>query len=134
MCENLLCTIYELFVVREGRRVAFIEQYFSGLSEQFQVADDDIKNERDIYIRFFSTDSIQFLEKIYEDAMKEMNGLPYEKCNEILAGLIFIQEIVARALWKFNCEITHVLADFTREFDRLDVSDECWRLYKIAQR
>gem|GEM_PF-2344291 len=62
-----------------------------------------------------------------------MRGTSYEDAADILEALAFIQEVTAIALWRFDCPMSRVLKEFARDFDRLDVPEERYRLYQSAQ-
>lgn len=87
------------------------------------------RNEGDAYA-LFRDDRLQ---KLYRRLLREMRGVPFEDCGDIMAGLTFLQTVVATALWKHRLAVPDSLETFAREFDRLDVAGEQRRLYTRAQ-
>jgi hypothetical protein len=133
MCKKLLLTIYRLIVARTGARVAFIEQRVGFDQNGPPLSEDDSRNEREMYVALFSDDCRPCVESLFLDMLKELEVLPYERSADVLNGLVLLQEVIARALWKHRCAVGPRLESFAREFDRLDREDERLRLYQHAQ-
>ena len=133
MCEQYLHVVYRAFVIRTGLRVAFIEQAISFWSDPQPLSEDEKRNEAEIYTALFSDECRSYVEELYKKAMCDMRGLPYASSRDILEGLAFLHEVVARALWKHHCLVGESLESFAREFDRLDVDSERERLHTRAQ-
>ncbi len=133
MCMKLLLIIYKLSIERTGLRIAFIERYLATSIDLVNVSEDDRRNLSHIYKTLFSADCHSYFEKLYSDAMKEMGLLSYDQSDEILNGLMFIQETIATALWKYHCDVNQSLESFARQFDRLDLPAERKRLHDLAQ-
>ena len=62
-----------------------------------------------------------------------MRGRPLEDCEDALGCLVFLQEVVACALWEHGASVSESLEAFARGFDRLDVPSELERLHDRAQ-
>lgn len=133
MCVDAFKKAYAMFVARWGRRLPSVEQYFPELSGDLGVTEDDIRNEPSIYRKLFSDDCRGLIEEFYRSAILKMRGTSYEDAADILEALAFIQEVTAIALWRFDCPMSRVLKEFARDFDRLDVPEERYRLYQSAQ-
>ena len=132
MCSESLLTLYELFVQRTGLRAQFIERCFDRPPEPALLSEDAKRNESSTYGAMFCGECRSFLEKLYSDALKELSGLAWDRCEDVLNGLAFIQEVAATALWKYRCDVGPTLESFAREFDRLDLPAERHRLYQRA--
>jgi len=133
MCPELLLTIYELFVQRTGLRIVSIERHLPRSPEPDRLSEDDKRNQPATYAALFSLECRSYMEKLYTDAIGQMNGLPFDRSQDILNGLAFIQEVIATALWKYHCDVGNILESFAREFDRLDLPAERHRLHDRAQ-
>lgn len=103
-----------------------------GIDTFAPVTEDDRRNERVQYEGLFFGECRTFLESIYADAMDRMKHCSYLESDETLCVLMFLQEIVATAQWKYRVDAGEELTQFAREFDRLDVDAEKIRLYKLA--
>ena len=136
MSTTLLLLTYRLYVERTGLRNGFVEGYLASRSPQavpFNILEDDRRNLPELYkAAFASTRPLQF-ECLYNDAMEKLRLLPYDQSGEILDGLMFLQHVVATALWKYRCNVGQTLESFARDFDRLDSPVERQRLHQLAQ-
>jgi len=101
--------------------------------EPAPLSDDEKRNEPNTYAALFSDECRSEIEELYKAAMREMRGRSLSSSEDILEGLVFLQEIVATALWKHQCAVGSTLESFAREFDRLDVRAERERLHARAQ-
>jgi hypothetical protein len=133
MCVELLLIIYKLFLERTSMRVAFIERHLATPIESTHISADERRNLPGVYEAMFSADCRPYVEKLYADAMKELGRLPYDRSEETLDGLMFIQEVIATALWKYRCDVGQTLESFARQYDRLDLPLERQRLHDQAQ-
>lgn len=131
--RKALSIIYRVFLNEGGLNVIWIDGYFGFLVNE-ELSSDDIINLPLVYEEFFSDDYRSELECFYLQLLGEMNGVPYEQCEKPLEALAFFQGITARALWKYHQNIGGVIEAFARDFDRLDVPEERFRLYEQAQR
>jgi hypothetical protein len=129
MCIELLFIIYKLFFKRTGLRIALTERYLSTAIESFHISEDERRNLPNIYKAIFSADCRPCVEKLYVDAIEEMRNLSYDQSNDILDWLMFIQDVVATAIWKYHCDVGQLLESFARQFDRLDLPVERQRLH-----
>ena len=133
MCRKSLLILYKSFISRNGIRVPLIEQWVSFENEDERVYCDEKRNEPETYSILFSDECRASVENLFLKVMWELRGQPYERCKSILEALAFLQEIVATALWKYNCSVGATLEMFAREFDRLDLQVERERLHAQAQ-
>lgn len=131
MLEEVLIPVYRLFLIK-GDRVQWIDQKL-GIDRKISLSLDDVRNESEAYVTLFSEKNRQKVEQIYSALMNEMDGVSYDQCGGVLKGLAFLQEVASVALWKYSLNVGEKIEEFTREFDRLDVSCECVRLYESAQ-
>jgi hypothetical protein len=131
MCADYLDVLYRLSVDRGVARIQLFEVEIC--RDAFaRITEDDRRNEQACYERLFSIDCRIFVESFYEQYLAKLRQCTYTEAFPILSVLIFLQEIAATALWKFNIEIGDKLTWFVREFDRLDVDVERQRLYDFA--
>ncbi len=131
MCRGNLLILYRMFVARTGTRGPLIEQWVSFENER--AYSDERRNEPEIYNILFSEECRTSVEKLLLDIMQKLRGQPYEQCESTLKALVFLQEIVATALWKYKYSVGETLELFAREFDRLDLQVEQKRLHDLAQ-
>jgi hypothetical protein len=129
--ENLFL-IYRLFLDEGRQRVDWIEQYLN-IDGDIGLSLDDRRNAPSAYKDIFSSKHQSIIEEIYLNLLSEMNGMSYNKCDDILKALSFIQEISATALWKYHQSLGVRIEKFVRDFDRLDAPSERIRLYENAQ-
>jgi hypothetical protein len=132
MCIELLLISYKLFLERTDLRIAFIEQCLKIPIESTHISEDERRNLPNLYEANFSTGCLPYVEKLHSDAMEKMRNLSYDQSSDILNGLMFIQEVVATALWKYHCDVGQFLESFARQFDRLDLPVERQWLYDQA--
>lgn len=133
MCDHILSKIYSLYLNKGGNRVILIEAYLS-YNHIYEISLDDERNQPYLYATLFSDECQVYIERLYLRLLSEMKGIPYEKCDNIIEALMFIQQISSTALWVYNCNASQKLETFVRDFDRLDVSSEKIRLYESVQR
>lgn len=132
MCDRILSKIYFLSINRGGSKIGWMEQYF-GNNRTDTISIDDERNEPDLYATLFSEKCRSKIELLYLRLLSEIKKIPYEKCNDVIKVLMFIQEVAATALWKYHCDIGQALESFVRDFDRLDVTTEQRRLHEKVQ-
>jgi hypothetical protein len=132
MFEDNLFSVYQVFLFEGGERVGYLEDRFGFFPNQ-TVLIDERRNIKNSYALLFSGENKRRLEELYFDAMKEMEGADYDRCDHILRALEFIQQISATAMWRYGQSVSQVMEDFVRDFDRLDVPAERHRLYEVAQ-
>jgi hypothetical protein len=133
MCSEALLTIYEMFSQSSGQRIASIEGHLGPHSERPFSAEDLERNQAAIYAALFSPACRVLVEGLYQDSLRRMNGLPFDGSQDLLSGLAFLQDVIAKALWKYECDVGGTLEAFARGFDRLDVPSERRRLHELAQ-
>lgn len=132
MFEDNLFSVYQIFLFEGGERVGYLEERF-GFSPNQPVSIDERRNIKNSYALLFSIENKGRLEELYFGAMKEMEGVDYDRCDHILRALEFIQQISATAMWRYGQSVSSIMEDFVRDFDRLDVPAERHRLYEVAQ-
>lgn len=133
MCKDTVCSIYLLFIFRGGRRSLALESLIDFFREDFEFTEDLIRNEELMYEELFSLRNSGYFFGLYKQLMFNLKGLERKSSGDVLAGLEFIQDVSAKALWKFGCDLKGELKGFARDFDRLDVPEEKERLYTMAQ-
>jgi len=133
MCTELLTAVYRMFLQRTNIHSAFIEPHVTNSHEPETFSEDTERNRPSTYAALFSGDCSSHLENLYLEAIQQMNGLSFDGSEDILNGLAFIQEVVATALWRYDCNVGPTLESFAREFDRLDVPAERHRLHSRCQ-
>ncbi|QDQ25889.1 hypothetical protein FNU76_05725 [Chitinimonas arctica] len=130
MRKKWLLLIYSLSLSKARQRVSWLE---NALGKAQSISDDDSRNEPGTYAELFAGECGEWLTRLYFELMEGMHGLPYSQCSDRIEALAFLQEIVATAMWKYGLPVSVELEAFAREFDRLDVPDERFRLYEKAQ-
>ncbi|MCT7329676.1 hypothetical protein [Ralstonia mojiangensis] len=133
ICKEKLHTIYSIYLLNGGSIAENIETEILQNPKDFIASVDDIRNEREIYNDLFQTPCISLIESIFHLNFNSMSSKPYEQCKSFIDALAFIQDIAASAMWKFDLSIPGDLEAFVRDFDRLDVPEERYRLYQLAQ-
>lgn len=129
MCEINLRIIYFLFVCQEGRRLSVLEACINYVDGDLVCSEDFLRNEPAMYEELFSLTCKDYVHGLLRELMAEMKVLKFEESGGALDGLEFVQNVGAKALWKFNCDLDSEVESFVREFDRLDVDGERKRLY-----
>ena len=132
MFNQTLFLVYRFFLHGGGRKIDWMEQYF-GYDGRVMLSSDDMKNEPNVYETICSDENRPKLERFYLELLHKMKGISYGQCGDVLETLVFLQEALASALWKYHQNIGVILEDFVRDFDRLDVPSERVRLYEKAQ-
>jgi hypothetical protein len=133
MCRRYLLDIYRAFYERGRVRICTVERWVALEGDLRPLSEDERRNERETYADLFSDECRADVEFLYQTAMREMRGKPYELSGGVLEALDFLQQVVATALWKYRSSVGETLESFAREFDRLDVEDERRRLHALAQ-
>ena len=133
MFNQVFMLIYRLFLDKGGQRVSWIESHFD-FDAGISLSSDDKRNESATYEALFLQGHQAKIEQLYLELLSEMDGVSYQQCGDILDALAFIQEISAIALWKYRQRVGVMIEEFVRDFDRLDVPEERFRLYKSAQK
>lgn len=132
MCDHILSIIYRLSINKGGHQISWMDQYFGNDSIN-NISLDDERNEPSLYARLFSKECHPKIESLYLKLLSEMKETSYEEANAIIEALMFLQEVAATGLWKYNCNIGEKMESFVRNFDRLDVAGEKHRLYEKVQ-
>jgi len=132
MCYHILSIIYRLSIHKGAHQISWMNRYFENDSIN-NISLDDERNESSLYYRLFSKECHSKIESLYLKLLSEMKQVSYEEANEIIEALMFLQEVAATALWKYNCNIGEKMEFFVRNFDRLDVAGEKYRLYEKVQ-
>jgi hypothetical protein len=130
--EEDLLILYRLFVADGGVRSKWIERLVN-FDDATSISSDDERNVADLYERLFRDNEAPQIEMLYFKLLNEMKGNSYDACSDVLGALVFLQHILAVALWRYRMNVCQALEEFTREFDRLDVPSERIRLYTRAQ-
>ena len=133
MCANHLAVLYCLYLERGASRIALIEAD-AEIDVTVRLTEDDRINEPVHYERLFSGECLGFVVSLYAAIKNRIKSCSYEEAADPLIALAFLQEIVATALWKYGLDTSEDLAEFAREFDRLDVEAEKIRLYELITR
>jgi len=123
--------IYDLSVDKQHKRVPMIERYL-GIGEPAFVSVDDRRNEPAFYQELAQNNGRE-LQDCLRWLTGELRAVSFEQSGGILAGFDFLQAVIADVLWRYGLHVGEELERFTREFDRLDVTDERRRLYQRAQ-
>ena len=131
MCTEALAIIYRVDVARGSARVPVLEEIL-GFEAGPAPSEDDLRNQKSYFERLFSGECREFVDGLYRDAMSRMSGERYDEAEDELRVLVYLQHLVAVALWKHDLEPSEALERFTRQFDRLDVESERRRLYDLA--
>jgi hypothetical protein len=129
MFNQFLLVIYNILIQEGWERSSWIERDLE-LRGQFILSIDDIRNERSIFEKIFSEEYIQEFERIYLRLLDEICGRTYEQCHEQIEALKFISLMVDRGRYKHRVNVGAMLETFSTDFERLDVPEECVRLYK----
>ena len=135
MCYHILSIIYRLSINKGSHQVSWMNKYFGNDNiNNISISLDDERDEPSLYVELISKDCRSKIESLYLKLLSEMKEAPYEEANGIIEALMFLQEVAARALWKYNCNIGKKMEYFVRNFDRLDVVGEKHRLYEKVQK
>lgn len=129
-----LAKIYGIYSRRrEEVRSAFLEHAMRFESLDL-ISIDDERNESDLYGVVFKPDKANYVAELHEGLMRNMQGKAFGECSDQIAGLMFLQELIATAMWKYRIDVGENLKCFAQQFDRLDVLEEKMRLYDIANK
>jgi hypothetical protein len=124
--------IYALYLADGWTRVPVIEQRLDIIRPD-DLSIDDRRNARDYYYRLVSNYSTE-LHALFHCLLDDMRSLSFRHASGLVDALMFMQNIFATALWRYELVIGEELETFTRCFDRLDVTSERRRLYDEAQK
>ena len=128
MEKSTLTKLYMMHLARQGRRSRFLDHYL--LHEGYcQPTQDDYWNEgsmlENLDFLSYSGPVGLLLEVLY----KQMTLKAFDDSQDIIDGIMFVQNVIALALWKYRIDVCVELDVFARDFDRLDNLDERRRLY-----
>lgn len=132
-CKQHMSLLYRAFVARTQMRIVFLEQYIAPQDVRSDLTIDEKRNEPKIYRDLFSSECRIEVERCYLDALLSIRGRTFVQSDDVVNALVFLQGIVATALWKYRCDVGETLEAFARKYDRLDVSAEKRRLHLEAQ-
>lgn len=133
MCKNNFRKIYNLIAIRAGMKCPLLEGMIDCKADTQTHYEDDNLNEHYMYNELFSPVCSTYIMDLFHNLTIKMKHVEFEKAQEAIDGLAFIQIIGATALWKYNCTVDSELEIFVRDFDRLDVQEERRRLYLSEQ-
>jgi hypothetical protein len=133
-CDQHLTTLYRINVLRTNVRIQFIETWLTEVPTFIPLTEDESRNEPIIYQEIFSEKCRIELERCYRNAMSSIRDQSFGDSMDVLRALTFLQEIIATAKWKYDCETGPLLESFARRYDRLDDDSEQRRLHAEAQR
>jgi hypothetical protein len=133
MCKQHLAMLYRIYVLATRIRIQFIENWLIELPVFIPLTEDESRNELELYQEMFSAECRVELEQCYRNAMTSIQAQPFGKSQDVIRALAFLQGIVARAMWRYNCEAGQTLETFARQYDRLDDDSEQRRLHAEAQ-
>ncbi|GKT26114.1 hypothetical protein [Acidovorax sp. SUPP3334] len=133
MFNELFRSIYLSHISKGGLIVDWVEDEFRFSAAREKSINFD-QSEQEIYKSFFSSENQSKFYLLYCRIRGEMVGVPYSRCEKLIGMLAFMQEILATALWKHNQRVEVDMENFAREFDRLDIEDERFRLYESVQK
>lgn len=133
VCKQYVSPLYRSFVARTSTRVSFVERWLNIRDADLNLSMDETRNEPGVYRELFSDECRAELEEFYKEAMLSLRGATLVGCRDGLNALAFLQEVVARAMWKYGCTAGPLLESFARKYDRLDTLEEKRRLHLEAQ-
>ena len=133
MSNKTMLIVYHLFLCGGGSKSILMEKYF-GVEGGVEPFSEEVENLLGAYEINFSEEHRPNIEQLYVDLLNEMKGVPYFQCENVLEALALLQEVLATALWKYHQNIGEILEEFVRNFDRMDVPSERFRLYEEAQK
>lgn len=110
----------------------FIENEIGKSVDEAMLANHHV-DEASLYLKLFTKEGVEFLNEFYFQICNQIKKISFAESAQHLSLLMFMQEIFAAALWKYNLNIGEVLERFTREFDRLDLIEEKVRLYLLIK-
>lgn len=131
MCNRYLQTLYRAFVERTHVQSEFIEHWMQ--LRRINRSVDEERNEQSIYTDLFSDQCRSEIEDCYLEALAQIRGHTFAESEDVLNALLFLQEVIAAAMWKHRCEVGSTLETFARRFDRLETPIERRRLHAEAQ-
>lgn len=132
-CKQYVSVLYRAFVARTGTRVSFVEGWLEIRDADLNLSVDETRNEPSVFRELFSGECRAELEEFYRDAMLSLRGSTLIGCRDGLNALAFLQEVVAKAMWKYGCTAGPLLESFARKYDRLDTLEEKRKLHLEAQ-
>jgi hypothetical protein len=114
-------------------RIAFIEAWLGSHDVQAGVSADEERNMPATYGALFAPECQAEMESLLQAAIASIRGKTFYRCGDELNACMFLQEIVATALWKHRCVVGERLESFARKYDRLDTLQERRELHFEAQ-
>lgn len=107
-------------------------QEWLGLGDSAAVPNYASIDDKHEFAALFSVHRDELL-SLYRGTKDVMRAKPFESCAADLEFVVFLQFVVARALWHYKSDVGDELEYFGRQFDRLDVLSERERFYAEAQ-
>lgn len=129
MCVESLAIVYKIHLAHGNARLKTLEDLLACYSCE-PLSENDLRNEKKHFDRIYSDECKSLVNKLFESAINRLAKEPYCKEGEEISMLVFLQEISAKAMWKFHIKLVDSLEKFVREFDRLDMEEERRRLYE----
>ncbi len=132
-CRQLISVLHRMFRVRTGIHSQLAEEWMQGHDTQSPLKRDEECSESAVYHELLSPPCSAEVEAMYRAAMTQLRMATLEQSADALNALMFLQEVVATALWKFNCAVSKELEGFARSYDRLDTHEDRKRLHSEAR-
>lgn len=131
-CREALALLYRIHRSHGYRRSAFIEEALSGADVTGPPSFDDLRNDREAYATLFGAGGSPDVESVYRAAIARLRTVPFEEAEDLIAGLYFMRRLISTAYFRWDHAIVPDLADFARDYERLDLAEERRRLHAEA--
>lgn len=133
-CRRSISFLYRQFQERTGIEFGLAATWMTGQDNVSPVTREEQRNEKMAYLEVFSLECRAEVEVMYRASISQLRLNVFQESIDTLNALMFLQEIVATALWKHNCQVGAELENFARTYDRLDTPSDRLRLHLEAQR
>ena len=132
MCFELIRKLYQQSVDQGMGPAPPLDYMLNGAEVHSEVPVDYA--EEYLYKDLFDEACREALDHVYAELIFQLKKRTKDDISDLISALSFVQLVAARAMWKYNLQISSAMENFARDFERLDVDSECERLYYLAQR
>ena len=120
MTNTEITRLYLEYSLSSGEKSAFLEESLVDFSSNTSDVDQLLQE-------FFDWEGVRDL---FIEACGRISICDFGESADVINGLMFIQELGAKALWKYHIELDENIENFVRSFDRLDLESERKRLHQ----
>ncbi|MDX4956362.1 hypothetical protein [Delftia acidovorans] len=120
MNNTEITRLYLEYSLGSGKKSVFVEESLADFCSNASSIDQLLQE-------FFDWEGVRDL---FIEACGRISICDFGESADVINGLMFLQELGAKALWKYHIELDENIENFVRSFDRLDLESERKRLHQ----